>query len=89
VSKTAQQPIRVSDHAVIRYLERAQGFDIEAVRAHIAGLCGPAARAGAKTVIAEGLRFELGIDKVVTCTPANGGHCYTRRQSVAIVRATR
>lgn len=28
--------LRVSDHAVLRYLERAHGLDIEAVRRHIA-----------------------------------------------------
>ena len=29
--------IRVSDHAILRYLERAHGLDVEAVRDHIAG----------------------------------------------------
>ncbi|PWE52134.1 hypothetical protein DEM27_32560 [Metarhizobium album] len=31
--------LHVSDHAVLRYLERAHGLDIEAVRRHIAYHC--------------------------------------------------
>jgi len=31
--------MRVTDHAVLRYMERVQGFDVEAVRQHIARSC--------------------------------------------------
>jgi hypothetical protein len=37
----------VTDHALLRYLERARGIDIELIRSHIALICGPAANAGA------------------------------------------
>jgi hypothetical protein len=38
----------VSDHALLRYLERARGIDVELIRGHIALLCAPAAAAGAR-----------------------------------------
>jgi len=63
------EPVRVTEHAVVRYLERAMGFNIEAVREHIAGICGGAAAAGAVCVRAEGLRFEIANNTVTTVTP--------------------
>lgn len=59
----------VSDHAILRYLERAHGLDIEAVRNHIAGRCTTGAELGALTVIVESVKFVLvaaGTDTVVT-----------------------
>jgi len=53
------EPVRITEHAIVRYLERAMGFNIEAVREHIAGICGGAAAAGAVCVRSEGLRFEI------------------------------
>jgi hypothetical protein len=41
----ASVPITVSDHAVLRYLERVVGIDIEALRAEIAASCGRSAGA--------------------------------------------
>jgi N6-adenosine-specific RNA methylase IME4 len=35
----SKEPINVTDHAICRYLERAYGFNVEAIREHIAGLC--------------------------------------------------
>lgn len=38
----------VTDHALLRYLERAVGVNVELIREHIALICGPTANAGAK-----------------------------------------
>lgn len=68
---TAPLP-RVTDHAVLRFLERARGFDIEAVRQHIAETCAEAAAAGAASLTVGAVRFEIttSTNTVVTCTPA-------------------
>ncbi len=52
-------PVHVSDHAVLRYLERVQGWDIEEVRAHITRLCEPAAWCGASGIQIEGFSYKL------------------------------
>lgn len=76
--------MRVTDHAVLRYMERVQGLDVEAVRRHIAGLCGPATAAGASTVYQEGVRFEISrTGAVVTVTPARGA-CRTRQRRLGM-----
>lgn len=69
----AREPVRVSDHAVIRYLERAMGFNIEAVRQHIAGICEGPAGIGAICVRSEGVRFEITSNTVLTVRPDIGG----------------
>jgi len=61
--------IPVSDHAVLRYLERVRGFDVEAVRLHIWRICGPAARVGATCLRAEGAKFEFKSGRVITVVP--------------------
>ncbi|MAA97802.1 MAG: hypothetical protein CMN87_15515 [Stappia sp.] len=70
----------VTDHAVLRYLERAHGLDVDAVRAHIAGRAMTAAELGALAVKIEGVRFVLAGRTVVTVIrrqwvprPPNGG----------------
>ncbi len=49
--------IAVTDHAVIRYMERVLGLDIEPVRAAIADVAGPAVRTGATAIITDGFRY--------------------------------
>lgn len=62
--------IRISDHAVLRYLERVCGLDIKAVRAEIARRAGLAAEhPGASAVISGGFAFRLRGDVVITLTP--------------------
>lgn len=51
--------LHVSDHAVLRYLERRHGIDTEAVRRHLHGLALNAAELGAVAVRAEGVRIFL------------------------------
>ena len=57
----------VTDHAVIRYLERARGMDIDRVRAEIAELCRRGLDQGACGVKVEGLEFRIEDGVVVTC----------------------
>jgi hypothetical protein len=67
--------IRVTDHAVLRYLERSGQFDIEALRRNIAQRLQPAANAGASSVIVNGVVFIIGSDEngptVITVLPRN------------------
>lgn len=55
--------LRVSDHAVVRYLERAGGFDIDALRAAIARRVEPAAYAGAGATVIDGLVYTIRHDQ--------------------------
>lgn len=52
-------PLHVTDHAVLRYLERAHGLDVEAVRRHIAERCATGAELRAASVIVERVKFVL------------------------------
>lgn len=65
--------VRVSDHAILRYLERVGGFDIEGLRAAIAGRLEGAARAGACAVVIDGHVYVIREDAqgpiVVTVAP--------------------
>lgn len=61
--------VSVTDHAVLRYLERAQGVNIEAVRAHIARTCQRGAENGARFVQAGNVRFVLDGSDVLTTLP--------------------
>lgn len=56
----------VTDHAVLRYLERGHGIDVAAARAHIAQLCANGARYGAHAVAVEDVKFILVGGTVVT-----------------------
>lgn len=51
--------LHVSDHAVLRYLQRRHGIDTEAVRRHLAGLTLNGAQLGAMAVRAEDVRIFL------------------------------
>ena len=66
---------RVSDHALIRYLERAGGFEIERLRAEIGHRIDAAAVAGASGVIIDGYQFRIKADQfgpvVTTVLPAS------------------
>lgn len=54
---------RVSDHAVVRYLQRVGGFDVERLKREIAQRGDDAARAGASAVIVNGVHFMIGRDE--------------------------
>lgn len=62
--------VRVSDHAVVRFLERVQGVDIDNVRARIAAMCKQAAELGANSAVIRGHRYILNNEgMVVTIEP--------------------
>lgn len=68
-AEASRDPIRVTDHAVLRYLERAMGLNVEIVREHIAAICSGPVAFGAVCVRAEGLRFEIAHNAVTTVVP--------------------
>jgi len=63
--KSAMLP-SVTDHAVLRYLERKHGVDIEAIRAHIAQLVARGVEKQGDAVVVEGVKFVLRGNVVVT-----------------------
>lgn len=65
----SKEPLRISDHAILRYLERAMGLNVELVRAHILTICAGPAAFGAVCVRSENLRFEIVGGTVVTVAP--------------------
>lgn len=64
----------VSDHAVLRYLERVKGIDVEAVRAEMTTpMIDTAAAFRCDTIIcADGSRLKLHGDVVATVLPKKG-----------------
>ena len=58
--------IYVSDHALIRYLERVQGFDLERFRKEISEIVTGAARAGATQVSHSGFTYCIRDSSTVT-----------------------
>lgn len=59
----------VSDHAVLRYLERAHGLDVEYFRAHIESLCAKGIAARAQAVSVDGVKFLLRDGRVISTLP--------------------
>ncbi|MEL6921114.1 MAG: hypothetical protein AAFO77_08815 [Pseudomonadota bacterium] len=65
--KQADQPIRVSDHAVLRWLERECGVPVERIRTLIGEGCAPYADSQPVSIIVGRTKF-LVIDGVVVTT---------------------
>lgn len=65
MKETGLYPI-VSDHAVLRFLERCHGLDVEAIRAQIRESVGTGVRYGATAVINDGVKYVLREETVVT-----------------------
>ncbi len=55
--------IYVTDHAVLRYIERHYSVDLTRIRAEIENKAGAAAKLGAKSVSVGDLKFELSPDR--------------------------
>jgi hypothetical protein len=62
----------VSDHAVLRWLERAAHIDVEAVRAAIARTTQGGREVGAAAVVKDGLRYMLAPNGVVVTVIPTG-----------------
>jgi len=58
--------IHVTDHAILRFLERAHGLDVELVRRHLAGKAVNAVRLGAIAVTVENVKLVVREATVVT-----------------------
>lgn len=56
----------ITDHALVRYLQRVRGIDVEAIRAQLAAECGPAIQLGAKTMRSGGLEYRFDGAKLIT-----------------------
>lgn len=52
-----RNPLQCSDHALLRYLERAGGFDVERLRAQIEARIAAVLMTETQTVVIEGYRF--------------------------------
>jgi hypothetical protein len=59
MGRRSMKRIRVSDHAVLRWLERAEGLDVEKVRRKIRRLAYNAAEKGANAVKIGGVHIVL------------------------------
>jgi hypothetical protein len=59
----------VTDHAVLRHLQRVQGIDVEAVRRELGFKVDEAIEAGASATVSEGIRYVLVEDRLVSCKP--------------------
>lgn len=59
--------LRVSDHAVLRYLERAGGFQIDALRQQMQERAAKVYVEGASFVVIDGLRFAVSVDQYGPC----------------------
>jgi hypothetical protein len=61
--------VKVSDHALLRYLERVKGVDVEAARAEIVDIIGAAAFLDAPAVTHAGHVYAIKAYTVVTVLP--------------------
>lgn len=71
------RPLRVCDHALLRFIERVGGLDVEGLRRHLAESLDRAAAAAEQlgqqemTIAADGFHYVVVKDRVVTVlTPA-------------------
>lgn len=63
---TIRPPLDVSDHAVLRELERVHGIDVESVRKGIARKTRRGRASGAAGVLLDGIRYVLRDGVVIT-----------------------
>lgn len=56
----------VTDHAVLRYLERAKGIDIDAIRVELGHIVDKAIEMGAGAAVVDGVKYCLNDKTIVT-----------------------
>jgi len=61
----SKPPVIVTDRAIVRFLERVVGVDVESLRAIIAHAAAPGAEHGAPSVRALGARFMVRENRVI------------------------
>ncbi len=67
----SRQPPHVTDHALIRYLERVVGVDVERYRRDVADRVASAVALGATAVVSDGFRYTLAESAVTTVKRAS------------------
>lgn len=72
-------PLRITDHALVRFLERVRGFDLERERQAIRDIC---RGINSGTVKARGHLFEVKSRAVVTVAPDSGSPCRSKREAI-------
>jgi hypothetical protein len=72
--------VRVSDHAIVRYLERIEGLGLDIIRAEILAIAGDAAACGAKVLRKDGNAFIIDRGTVVTILPDDRRRLPQRRR---------
>lgn len=55
----AERRLEISDHAVLRWLERVEGVDVAAIRRRILAACRAGAEHGAGGVALDGVHFSI------------------------------
>lgn len=68
---TAPPPVIVTDHALVRWLERKHGIDMEGYRRILAAEVAPFV--GTSSVIIDGLSYAFDGNVLVTVKPKNNG----------------
>lgn len=77
--KKPPPPPLVTDHAVLRYLERVYGVDIDALRARIERITAEARAQGARGLNSDGVAYQLSQGgRVITVTGTKGRKASTR-----------
>lgn len=76
--KTNSAVPAITDHAVVRYLERVKGVDIEAARTEIAEIVRRGVKLGAQSVLLDGMRYRLEGNFVVTVVKKREGPALSR-----------
>lgn len=66
-----QRRAKVSDHAMVRYLERVVGIDVSSHRRDLEARLTQAVDLGASALISDGQRYVLIGEVLITVTPAH------------------
>lgn len=76
MTKRRRPPIYVSDHAVIRFLERAARIQVAALREALSGCAEVGRRHGSRIVVVGGVKLVLSqdLDRVVTVLRRDQAH---------------
>lgn len=61
------RPLQITDHALVRYLERVHGMDLDAVRNEMLADLGPCIIDPEFAAIRHGLIYQVRGGRVVTC----------------------
>ncbi|WP_333822840.1 hypothetical protein [Pinisolibacter sp.] len=78
-----RRPIPVTDHAVLRWLERVEGFDVEALRAEIGRAGAVGVEHGAGVVVVPGGKLIVYEGRVVTVYPRDASESRPDRYAFA------